>query len=251
MLEPSDAPEQEAVSTGIEVHDSPDSPDSLEIITVEDATEPAQITAELNDPEQLGGQDVPCNNSSAVGSSDHDLTDHVSNVLDGKQLEDAKKAVSDLSVICKALRVILIMQCSALRQLLWTAVVKYTNNDQLRPVRVFVKKQYGTMSKHYATYLKPHVKTHGKLLWASGMVLATWTVFFVLYANLFNFDYFEVSYMGVQDAPPVYGPFYKRHVAAKEKKSLKDLAMRKHRFNSFKSDQTPLNRKIPDTRSVG
>ncbi|KAL5247729.1 hypothetical protein ACHWQZ_G019572 [Mnemiopsis leidyi] len=249
MLEPSDVPDQESSSGNEDI--SPDSPDSLEIITVEDATEPAQIRADQEDPEQKDDNDSSSNESRPGGSSDHDLTDHVSNVLDGKQIEDAKKAVSDLGVICKALRVILIMQCSALRQFLWSAVVKYTNNDQLRPVRVLVKKQYGTMSKHYAAYLKPHVKTHGKFLWASGMILATWTVFFILYANLFNFDYFELSYAGVQDAQPVYGPFYKRHVATKEKKSLTDLAMRKHRFNSFKSDQTPLNRKIPDTRSEG
>ena len=230
---------------------SPDSPDSIEIITVEDATEPAHIISEQDDP---GHRNEPVGSDehelTAHGGSD-ELTDHVSNVLDGKQLEDAKKAVSDLSVICRALRVILVMQCSVLRQFLWRTVIKYTNNDQLRPVRVFVKKQYGNVSKQYSAYVKPHVKTHGKLLWSVGMVVSTWTVFFVLYANLFNFDYFELSYMGVPDAPPVYGPLYKRHVAPKEKKSLRDLAMKKHRFDSFKSDQMALNREIPDTRSQG
>lgn len=183
---------------------------------------------------------------------DEGLTDHVTSVLDGKQqLEEAKQAVSDLSVICRALRVILVMQGSLLLQCLRNKAVTYTNNDQLRPLRVIVKKHYGLISKHYSAHLKPRLKTHGKVLWGSAMVLAAWALFFLLYYRLFNFDFLERSFEGVDDPDPVFGPFFKRHLSLKEKKSLTDLAMRKHRFNSFLSDQIALNRDIPDTRSEG
>ncbi|XP_063692928.1 polypeptide N-acetylgalactosaminyltransferase 1-like [Bolinopsis microptera] len=256
MLEGSDVPDEELSSHGDEL--SPDSPDSIEIITAEDAAEPAQIPAQMPSEEQYQeqyqeqrGTEREDQEIRTKPAGSDELTDHVSNVLDGKQLEEAKKAVGDLTVICRALRVILVMQCSILWQFLWRLLIKHTNNDQLRPVRVLVKKQYGILTKHYSAHLKPLVKTHGKLLWGVGYVISTWAVFYVLYVSLFNFDYFELSYMGVSDATPVYGPFYKRHVALKERKSLTDLAMKKHRFNSFKSDQTPLNREIPDTRSEG
>ena len=52
-----------------------------------------------------------------------EVTSHVASVLEHtEQIEQAKKAVADLSVICRALRVVLVMQCRALSHYL-----RYTN----------------------------------------------------------------------------------------------------------------------------
>ena len=179
------------------------------------------------------------------------LTSHVANVLDGVKLEEAEKAVMDLKVICRALKVVLVMQLSVLAAYIQRVAVKHTNNPQLRPLRVFVKTYYGLLIKHYNNHAKPVVKQHGKTLYGSGMVVTTWLVFFVLYVNLFNTDFLELSYSGPENEIPLRGPFYKRHVKSKEKALLKEISMKKHRFNSFLSDQTPLNRDISDTRSEG
>ena len=184
--------------------------------------------------------------------SGNQLTDHVTSVLDGKQIEEATKAVTDLSMICRALRVLIVMQVSVMFHYIKQKAIKYTNNDQLRPIRVLVKKQFGVLSKHYSNHVKPRIKSNEKRLLGVGIVLATWTIFFVLYFQLFaNPDYLERSFEGPSDLPPKYGPFYKRHVSARDKATLKEASMKKHRFNSFLSDQTPVNRDIPETRSEG
>lgn len=213
MLEEESDPSSDVTNTGQDTTSrdlaSSDSPDieiipseGIEILSADDALDqPAQITShsdQITPGTVRTSSQSPDQREGPVGSdivsNNEELTDHVSNVLDGKQqLEDAKKAVSDLSVICKALRVILVMQCSMLAQFLWQLVIRHTNNEQLRPIRVFVKKQYGVITKH----LKPKLKEHGKLLYGGGMVVSTWIVFFVLYKVLFTADYMELSYPGL------------------------------------------------------
>ena len=189
-------------------------------------------------------------------SQDPALTTHVSNVLEGSptpepDLEEAKKAVSDLKVIIRALKVLITVQCSYFANFLRGQFVKYTNNEQLLPLRIFVKHKYGLLSKNFDLYLRPYLKTHGKILLGSGLVLLSWLIFYILYCSLFNFNFLEHSYEGDPDLEPIMGPFYKRHVSKNEKVSLQEKAMKKHRFNSFLSDQTSVNRRIPDTRSPG
>eukprot|EP00116_Pleurobrachia_bachei_P002153 sb/3462415/ len=63
-----------------------------------------------------------------------EVTSHVASVLEHtEQIEQAKKAVADLSVICRALRVVLVIQCRALSHYLRSQAVKHTDNEQLRP----------------------------------------------------------------------------------------------------------------------
>ena len=246
--------------------DSTSPRDSIEIIgdehvqeSTEDSTAQMQVATEFgnhnNDSVRVvieEDEEKEDGESNHVTSLQEQLTDHVTSVLDGKQIEEAAKTVTDLSVICRALRVLIVMQISVMFQYLKRKAIKYTNNDRLRPMRVFVKKQYGMVSKHYSSTVKPHIRSNGKVLWGASIVLVTWTVFFILYYQLFmNSDYLEHSFEGPSKAPPIYGPFYKRHVASREKASLKEESMKAHRFNSFLSNQLPVNRDIPDTRSQG